>query len=162
MRKMKELFDALEKWDLQVDFFIDTCFLFYIFDKHLEKEFVAFCKTHIVALSSFTIEEALFHRHDVSHVFRERFRHIVKDDLRLYRVSVPVHPGERDIEKLFISDFDKNLLQIVPDPSDAVLLVSAIEHNANILTRDKHHLFTTKLENYLADKGLKVYNSFPK
>lgn len=158
---MKELFNQLEKWTLQVDFFIDTCFLYYIFDNQLEKEFVSFCDKYIVALSSFTIEEVLFHRHDVSHVFRERFRHEVSEGLRLYRVDTPVHPGERERERSFVAEFDKALLQLIPDPSDAVLLVVALEHKANVLTRDKHHLFTTKLENFLIDQGISVYNKFP-
>jgi predicted nucleic acid-binding protein len=72
-----------------------------------------------------------------------------------------VSPGDREGERKFIQDFDNELFGIIPDPSDAVLLVAALRTKTNVLTRDKHHLFTTKLENYISEAGIKVYNNFP-
>lgn len=157
---MKELFDSLPRIT-HADYFIDTCFLYYIFEHQKDKEFRIFCDENIVALTSFNIGEVLFHSHDVNHVFREHFRKFLKGDGRIFRYEMSVVPGDRDGEKKFIQDFDNDLFGIIPDPSDAVLLVAAIKTKTNVLTRDKHHLFTTKLENYISDAGIKVYNNFP-
>lgn len=157
---MNELFETLPRVT-HADYFIDTCFLYYIFAHQKDKEFRLFCEEHIVALTSFNIGEVLFHAHDVNHTFREHFRKFLKSDGRLFRYDMSVSPGDREGEKKFISDFDTNLLEIIPDPSDAVLIVAAMKTKTNVLTRDKHHLFTTKLENYIADFGISVLNNFP-
>ena len=157
---MKEILDSLPRVT-HADYFIDTCFLYYLFEHQKDKEFRIFCEQNIVALTSFNIEEVLFHSHDVSHVFREHFRRFVKGDGRIFRYDVEVSPGDVDGEKKFIGDFDSNLLEIIPDPSDAVLLVAALKTHTNVLTRDKHHLFTTRLENYVSDFKLSVLNNFP-
>lgn len=157
---MKELFDRLPRWDLQADYVLDTCFLFYVFDKQLEHKLVKFCQDSIVAITSFTVQELIHHKKDASKLFKERFRHIVSD-LRLYVIQMDVHPGEVVSEREFVNDFDPAILHLVRDPSDAVSLVVALQHGANIITRDKHHLFTTALENYLNEKGLRVLNTFP-
>lgn len=157
---MKELFETLPRVT-HADYFIDTCFLYYLFSHQQDKEFKVFCELNIVALTSFNIGEVLFHAHDVNHNFREHFRRFLKAGGRLFRYDMIVSPGDREGEKVFIQEFDNNLFEIIPDPSDAVLLVAAIKTKTNVLTRDKHHLFTTKLENYIASAGIKVLNNFP-
>ncbi len=159
---MKELIESIPKYEKgPVDFVVDTCFLYYLFEKQHEKAFMETCSEHIVVLTSFTAEEFLFHSHDVGHEVRERFRHALKNGLRLFYYELPVKPGDREGEKKFVSEFDENLLKLIPDPSDAVLLVAALTLKADVLTRDKHHLFTTKLENYVYNKGLQVLNNLP-
>ncbi len=159
---MKELIEKLPRYvEGPVDFVVDTCFLYYLFEKQHENAFVESCAEHIVVLTSFTADEFLFHSHDVNHDVRERFRHAIKHGLRLFYYEMPVHPGDREGEKTFVHNYDENLLKLIPDPSDAVLLVAALTLKADVLTRDKHHLFTTKLQNYVYDKGLQVLNNLP-
>lgn len=159
---MKELLEILPKYDSgPVDFVVDTCFLYYLFSHQHEKAFIETCNEYVVVLTSFNAEEFLFHSHDVPHEVRERFRHAVKHGLRLFFHNIPIKPGDSAGEKEFVASYDEHILQIVPDPSDAVLLVAALRLKADILTRDKHHLFTTKLENYVYDKGLQVLNNLP-
>jgi len=157
---MKELFESIPRVTT-ADYFIDTCFLYYLFEHQQDKEFRLFCEQNIVALTSFNIGEILFHAHDVNHNFREHFRKFLKSNGRIFRYDLPVKPGDREGEKKYIREFDNNLFEIIPDPSDAVLLVAAIKTRTNVLTRDKHHLFTSKLENYISSSGIKVYNNFP-
>jgi len=159
---MKELLEQLQKYESgPVDFVVDTCFLYYLFEHQHDKAFKETCDEYVVVLTSFTAEEFLFHSHHVNHVVRERFRSAVKNGLRLFFYEIPVSPGNPEAEKNFVSEFDEMLLKIIPDPSDAVLLVAAIKLKADVLTRDKHHLFTTKLENYVYDRGLQVLNNLP-
>ncbi len=160
---MKELLQHLPllKENAQPDYVVDTCFLYWVFQKGHVKTLKEFCDKHIVLLSSFNAEEFIYHSHDVSNDIRVEFRKEVKDGLRLFFEEVPVHPGNPDEEKEFVHSFDEELLKIIPDPSDAVLAVIASKHKANILTRDKHHLFTTTLENYFSKQGIQVLNNFP-
>lgn len=159
---MKELFNKLPRLSGQhIDFLVDTCFLFFIFQHGLVKEFKNFCSLHTVAITSFNAEEFAFHSHDVSSDIRVHFRSFVKSKPKFLYVPSPVSPGDRDGEKNYILAFDPLLLILIPDPSDAVLVVEAIKLHANIFTRDKHHLFTTVLNNYLDEKGIEVYNNLP-
>ena len=157
---MKALFDSLPKYTYQhVDYIIDTCFLFYMFNNNHVKEFIKFSQQYTLALTSFTVEEILHHRHDIGHHFKDHFRHALKNGLRILIIEVPVHPGDHQGERNYVQRFDPHILEIVADPSDAILVPVACEHNATILTRDKHHLFTTALENYLENKGVRVENN---
>ncbi len=143
-----------------VKYFLDTCFVFNTLGQH-EKELLHFCEENEVGITSFNLEEINFNLHKMSHEIKVRWRDFSKD-AKFEKVEVEVKPGNPENEKNYVSSFDKDLLQIIPDPSDAVLLVSAIKHRANIITRDKHHLFTTELENYLNGYGIRVLNGFPK
>ena len=72
-------------------------------------------------------------------------------------VDVPVHPGDAVGEKAFVNHVDPHLLNIIADPSDAVLIAAALRTGSPVLTKDKHHLFTTVLNNYLNDSGVRVF-----
>ena len=160
---MKELFSSLPvlESNMQAEFLVDTCFLYYTFEHQHEKEFTNFCKNHVVAISSFNQEEFLFHSHDVNHNIREHFRHFVKNGGRLYTTLVPVSPGNPAAEKEYVNATDTRLLEIIPDPSDAVLFAAALKLKASVLTRDKHHLFTAALENFAVEHNMHVLNNFP-
>ncbi|MBW2968399.1 hypothetical protein KY362_08015, partial [Candidatus Woesearchaeota archaeon] len=71
-----------------------------------------------------------------------------------------VSPGDREGEKSYVQRFDPEILRLVPDASDAVLLVLALKIRADVLTKDKHHLFTTAAENYLKEYGVRVEKEF--
>ena len=154
---MKEIIEALEP-AARADFLLDTCFLIYEFDRGNSKQLISFCKDNSVGMSSFNLEE-------LDHVIRKlpgpvshRIRDFLKDKL-ITRVDVPVSPGERDAEQGFVSSFDPRLLLLVPDPSDAVLVVLAAKLRADILTRDRHHIFTAVAENY--SDSFRVLNKLP-
>lgn len=161
---MKELFDKLPHKSIeqarQVEYLVDTCFLYHMFVHH-EKDFVAFCTNISVGITSFNVEEVLFHARDVNHVIRNRIRSAIHKGLFLQVVDVNVSPGNPEGERKFIANYDKALLNLVPDPSDAVLAAVATSLHAHVLTRDKHHLFTSTLENYFGELGLQVLNNLP-
>lgn len=163
---MKELFDKLphtrmsETLAHKISYLVDTCFMYFMFEKH-EKDFLKFCKSTTVGITSFNVEELLYHSHDVNHTIRTRIRSAIKNNLYLVVVDVDVSPGNPFIEKDFIEKIDPALLNIIPDPSDAVLAAVAKSIHSDILTRDKHHLFTSSLENYFVENGLKVLNNIP-
>jgi len=143
---------------------VDTCFLFFIFQRGLVSDFKTFCSNNVVAITSFNAEEFTFQNHDVSSYIRVHFRSFVKSRPlpKLLFVPSPVSPGDRIGEKDYVNNFDPVLLSLIPDPSDAVLVVEAVKLHADILTRDKHHLFTSVLNNYLQENSVKVFNNFPK
>lgn len=155
---MQELFSALPT-TTTADFLLDTCMLYYLIEHQHMKALHVFCEEHKVGITSFNVEEVVHHAHHVNHTVRERLRQEIKNGLKLYVVAVPVHPGNVDMEKSFVNAYDPKILQLCPDPSDAVLFVQAAKMGADVLTRDKHHLFTTKLENYASEAGIRVLNN---
>ena len=96
--------------------------------------------------------------HDVKNMVRERLRHLIKNSTPLGVVELNVHPGEIDQEIGFVMGVDEKLIHLIPDHSDAVIAAAAVKLGANIITRDKHHLFTTILSDYLKELGLLVKN----
>jgi len=79
----------------------------------------------------------------------------------LFFYEVPVSPGSSYNEKEFVSSIDGELLKHIADPSDAVLAAAAVTLKGDILTRDKHHLFTSDLSNYFENVGVRVLNNLP-
>ena len=157
---MKELFDSLPKSG-QVDYLLDTCFIFHIFNKDKIKPIVNFCKNNKVGITSFNLEELDYNHHKM----KGHTLHHLRDFLKLKiisRVDVLVHPGNVNAEKEYVSDFDPKILDIVNDPSDAVMFVAALKIGANILTKDKHHVFTAAAENYSSKYNVQVLNNLPK
>lgn len=156
---MKELIVSLPT-ALRVDYLIDTCFLIHAFEGGHSKQMLEFCSSKKVGMSSFNLEE-LDH---VSHRLKGTEDHHIREFLKsgkLFRIDVPVHPGDREGEMSFVEAYDHEILRRVPDPSDAVLLVLALKMGANILSRDRHHVFTALAENYSEAKGIEILNVFP-
>lgn len=156
---MRELFNALPR-TTSADWLLDTCFIYYIFEHQKEQELIDFCNKNSVALTSFTVEEIIHHLHHVKDLVRERLRHLIKHGALLNIIEINVHPGEIDQEIGYVVGVDDKLIHLIPDHSDAVLAAAAVKLNANIITRDKHHLFTTLLSDYFKDIGLEVRNTF--
>lgn len=156
---MQELIDALEE-SPNVDYLVDTCFLIDVFEKGIVKEFEKFCADNDVGMSSFNLAE-LNHLH---HKLGGKESHHIRDFLKkkvISRVDVMPVPGNQTSERQYVADFDDELLKIVHDPSDAVLLTLALKIRANVLTKDKHHLFTTAAENYLKEYRIQVLKELP-
>jgi predicted nucleic acid-binding protein len=135
---------------------LDTCFVIYELLNQNESRLLRFCEDNVVILTSFNLDELLFVSKKLNHNKKR-----VKDFLgraKLNFVKLPVRPGDIACEKKFVSDFSSDLLSKVHDPSDAVLVVAAILSRSDILTRDKHHLFTSVLNSELDSYGLSVFN----
>ncbi len=133
---------------------IDTCFLIHNSARH--DKLKQLLKIKDLALTSFNIEEVLYVErrlsHEEKHALREFFK---KADFVI--IDVPVHPGDREGEKKFVDSIEAGLLAKVPDPSDAVLIAAAIATHSRVLTKDKHHIFTVTLENFLQKHGIRVF-----
>lgn len=154
---MKELLDALPKINLTQAknlVFVDTCFLVHCMEKGFGKKLISIPN---LALTSFNAEELVHIHHHLQHHINTSLRSFLKQG-KFQFVDVPVHPGNRLEEISFVGDIDRQLLRYVHDPSDAVLIAAAIATKSDVLTRDKHHLFTVDLENFLDKYGISVYN----
>lgn len=137
---------------------IDTCFLIYIFDHNKQKEFEKFCRDKNVALTSFNANELIFIIHKIHEKTKDHIRHFLKKKL-IKLLEISIMPGNKLHEKTFVEAADPSLMTHVSDPSDAVLVAAAIQSQAGlILTRDKHHLFTTDLEHFLKNYSIAVGN----
>lgn len=135
---------------------LDTCFVIHELLNQKEARLLDFCEDNVVILTSFNLEELLFTSKKLGHNKKR-----VKDFLgraKLNFVKLPVSPGNAVEEKEFVNNFSSDLLFKVHDPSDAVLVVGAILSGSDILTRDKHHLFTSVLNSELDSYGLSVFN----
>ena len=135
---------------------LDTCFFINIFDKSQQKHLEEFCDNHNVALTSFNAAELFFNMHHLHEKTKDHIRHFLKKKL-VSILDISVNPGTKSHEIAFVELTDPELLKHVSDPSDAVLVAVAIRTNATILTKDKHHLFTSQLENFLNKYHIKVY-----
>ena len=132
---------------------IDTCAVIDLFQNNNQDKLLG----EDIALCSFNVEEltTIEHRHSMN----VRLRHAIKKFLETHFVKVidvPVHPGQRAEEKKFVSSVDNELLKLIADPSDAVLAACALQQKADIVTKDRHHLYTAKLENMFAKNKMVV------
>lgn len=156
---MKEIFDAMARTNKERLILLDTCFIIDTFSRHKEKEMLELAKTHPLAITSFNAEELEYvvrHKIKEDHV-KERIRHFFKNNPKAIPIlEIPVHPGNYEAEHKYVVDIDPFLAKDVIDTSDAVLAAAAIKTKSIIMTKDKHHLFTTILENYLHRWDLKV------
>jgi predicted nucleic acid-binding protein len=162
---MRELFENLKHIDIGSEeakkkVLIDTCFFIHVFEHQKNSQLLDLTKSRDVAITSFNVEEFLFKEHVVDERVREYARKFLKHNANLNIISIGVSPGNRAAEKEFVNSIDPNLLQEVADASDAVLIAVAIKTGSSVLTKDKHHLFTTKLENYLQKYNIRVYKEF--
>jgi len=148
---MKELFDSLEHVGMNVKGLklLDTCFVFDLLSKQKKLPKGQY------GITSFNVEELLKVGHRL-HKMKRGLRDFVKH-ADLVIVDVPVHIGNFESEKEFVRSVDNELLKLIPDASDAVLLAAAVKTKSVVYTKDKHHLFTVRLENYLVKYGIKVY-----
>jgi len=111
-----------------------------------------------LAITSFNAEELMYTKKKVSKQDKEELRTWLKKG-NIVIVDIPVHPGERLKEKKFVQSIDPKILEHCRDPSDAVLIAVAVSSESDVFTRDKHHIFTAELENYLAEKNVTIHNN---
>ena len=149
---MRELFDKFERvgFDKKGLVLLDTCFVFSMLTRNQKLLY-----GYDYALSSFTVDELLHVSHRL-HKMKVPLRRFLKSQ-SVVVVETPVHPGEWEKERQFVDSVDKEILKVIPDASDAVLLAVAIKTKSNLLTKDKHDIFTVEAENFLRKYGIHVY-----
>ncbi len=125
---------------------IDTCEIINLFENNREEELL----DSSVAVCSFNRDELtkITHRHSLNIHLRHTIRKFFREQM-IKIIEVPVVPGNREQEKEYVNSIDSKLLILIPDPSDAVLAACAFANRADIITKDRHHLYTAKLENLL-------------
>jgi len=162
---MKEIFQALphkefrELSQASKYVLLDTCFFIHTFEHQKEHQLKELVEKFDVAMTSFNAEEFLLKEHVVDERVREYARKFLKTH-PITIININVHPGNRIAEKEFVNSIDSSLLAEIPDASDAVLIATAIKTGSTVLTKDKHHLFTVKLENYMNKYKLEVYKEY--
>lgn len=142
----------------QKSFILDTCFIIYEIEHGNSSRLRDFCKNNLLIISSFNFQE-LEKVETRIHGMKSRVHNFLKNN-KIKRLDVNVSPGNRDSEINFSDEVDKNILKIVKDPSDAVLVACGILTRSDILTRDKHHLFTIELENFIKNYNISILNNF--
>ncbi len=160
---MKELLKKIQRVNLEtsLDYLIDTCFFIWIFEKHKETKFKKILNEKRCGITSFNAEELIHITHHIHDKLKEAERHFFYSKSNLLLVDIPVHPGNWEQEHKFVSLILPELNLVEHDPSDAVILASAIKTHADILTRDKHDMFNARLENFLNRYNVRVLNTFP-
>ncbi|HME86855.1 MAG TPA: PIN domain-containing protein [Candidatus Nanoarchaeia archaeon] len=133
---------------------IDTCAIIDLFENNREDELLK----PGIAVCSFNADELIFIEH--RHSMNTHLRHAIKkffQEQTVAVVSVPVSPGNRKEEQQYVASVDAELLRLIPDPSDAVLAACALSCNADIVTKDRHHLYTARLENLFNKNKIAVF-----
>lgn len=161
---MKEIFDPMPHvtvHDLSKTkdaLLVDTCFLIYALEGRQGK-LLRLMHGHKLYLTSFTLQEFDHIKHRIDEKVRERARSFFRHQ-QLPILDIPPRPGNRKSEGKYVNSVQPSLLIDVPDPSDAVLIAAGIATGASILTRDRHHLYTARLENHLRAHDISVYKDF--
>lgn len=160
---MIELFDSLERVQLsaKLDYLIDTCFFVWIFEHQKEKAFEKFLSENDCAITSFNVEEINYIHNRLHGNIKHSIRKFLHGLENMKILEVPVHPGHKDAEHIFVKSIFPLLNEKEHDPSDAVLLAAAVKTRANVLTRDKHDIFNTIIEKTIKVYDIRVLNSFP-
>jgi predicted nucleic acid-binding protein len=159
---MKEVFEVLPRKELSDSrnmVLLDTCFFIHTFEHQKDHQLRELSEKFDVGMTTFNAEEFLLKEHVVDERVREYARKFLKAH-PISIININVHPGNRTSEKDFVNSIDADLLSEIPDASDAVLMAVAIKTDSTILTKDKHHLFTVKLENYIHKYNLEVYKEY--
>jgi predicted nucleic acid-binding protein len=131
----------------------DTCAIIDLFENNKE----GFLLRDDIAVCSFNRDELtrVTHRHELNTHLKHRIRKFF-ESFKIKIIDVPVTPGNFAEEKKYVSSINKELLKLIPDPSDAVLAACALHNNASIITKDRHHLYTAKLENMFNKEGIRI------
>ncbi|RME77420.1 hypothetical protein D6774_04605 [Candidatus Woesearchaeota archaeon] len=155
---MKELFEALP----QVPFdrakrynLLDTCYVWHMLEHPKERKRMK--ARGSLAITSFTAKELEYTKKKVKSSDKHALREFLKES-GVVIISLPVEPGQVRKEKAFVASIEPELLQHIPDASDAVIAAVALATKSDLYTKDKHHLFTAELENFLNEHNVWVYH----
>lgn len=154
---MKELISNLLTMDLAHArnlVLLDTSFFISCMEHHERMEMLL--KIPFIAITSFNLDELMHLERNLAHPTRKNLREFLKNG-KIVVVSIDVHPGDWKAEREFVELADPALLAHVHDPSDAVLISAAIRTHSNVFTKDKHHLFTVELEEFVKQYDIRIY-----
>lgn len=159
---MKELFERLPRISVEdhIGFLIDTCFFVWILEHNKQNHFKEFLQHNKCAITSFNVEEFVHIDHKINGHIRESARRFLHSVNNFFVLEISVHPGNKEGEHSFVKSVLPELDAKEHDPSDAVILAVAIQTGANVLTRDKHHIFNVQMENFLNKYDVRVLNKF--
>jgi hypothetical protein len=159
---MQELFDNLKRilMDDRIDYLIDTCFFIHVFEKDHVNQLKKLLSSKVCAMTSFNAEEFIYKSNNF-HLIKHKVRKFLSSCPRLYILEIDIHPGDNKKEHEFVKSIISGLDAKEHDPSDAVLLAAAVKAGADVLTRDKHHIFNVIIENYLSKYKIKILNKMP-
>jgi hypothetical protein len=152
---MQELIDKLPRFDLNNAknlYLFDTCFLINLFEKSPHPRI-----NFDFAMTSFNAQELMHNIHKIKPFVKDNIRNYLKSANNISILELPIDPGDWKGEKEFVRAVDSALLMEIPDASDAVLIAAAITTNSNIFTKDRHHLYTAMLGNFLQRYNIKVW-----
>lgn len=163
---MKELLDNLGTIDKEkaIGFtLIDTCYIVHVFEHHEKiEQFRKQLKKGKYAITSFNIEELMHIEHKLNKKIKEALRQFLKEKEDLEIIRIDVHPGEREREKEYIRSIEPYILKLIKDNSDGVLYATALDINADIITRDKHHLYNQISERFANKHRINIMNKIEK
>lgn len=141
----------------KIPVFLDTCFLIYLAENNLFEKLLNYKDKYDFLILSFNLLELDFHFNHMKNIVKRSLRKILKKSDNVKIIEIEVKPGNSQDERNFVNKIDLELLNLIKDPSDAVLFASLLLIKKGIiLTRDKHHLFTEKLENYITTNYCKI------
>ncbi|MFT4304032.1 MAG: PIN domain-containing protein [Candidatus Woesearchaeota archaeon] len=135
---------------------IDTCAFIHHFDHH---EKIELLKKEDFVITSFNFKELLFIEHKLSEKIKESINKYLKKE-KIIVVEINVNPGNVEEEKKYVNSIEPDILHIIHDPSDAVLYATALEIGSDIITRDKHHIYTQAAEKFGNKYGISIRNKF--
>ncbi|MFT7615354.1 MAG: putative nucleic acid-binding protein [Candidatus Woesearchaeota archaeon] len=155
---MKELLADLPICE-NPDYLLDTCFLVHCIETQQLPKLFTFMQTHKTAMSSFNLLELVHIHHKLHHNVAHLIHTLLKNK-SIQQAPIDVRPGDYNQERIYVKSINPNLLEAIRDTSDAVLVAQAIHLHANVLSRDKHHIFTQKNLAELRNNNITIYKDF--
>ncbi|PLW79633.1 hypothetical protein C0585_06575 [Candidatus Woesearchaeota archaeon] len=127
---------------------LDTCYLIHLIKNNqlytLEKK-----------KADFNIGITSFNFHELERKTKELYLHYELPEL--FMVNIPFYPGHMINEKMFVNDVEPELLEVIDDPSNAVLAAAAIKFGAKkIITRDKQHLLNNHAKHLMEKYSIEI------
>ncbi len=160
MKELLQNLECIEVSQAQGYTLIDTCYLIHIFEHHEKiKQFKEQLQEGKYAITSFNIEELMHVEHKLNKKIKEEIRKFLKEKEEIDIITIDVHPGDRASEEEYVRSINPELIHIMhEDISDGVLFATAIQIGADIITRDKHHLYNQIAEKFANEHNIDIRN----
>lgn len=139
---------------------LDSCFFLNLFENHKQYMLSEFISNNNVCLTSFNAAEILHRLNRFDEKVFHNISHFLFSSPNITILDINVYPGNKTAEVNYVTEIGPELLNIIPDPSDAVLAACAIKFNSDIITKDRHHLYTNDLKHFFEKHNLEVYDDF--
>jgi PIN domain nuclease of toxin-antitoxin system len=135
---------------------LDTCYIVWLFEHH--KQDLLLRIDYVI--TSFNYKELLHieHRHKIPQKVKEAIRKFEKKH-PFNIVDISIDPGVKADEICYVQTVDPKILDLVRDPSDAVLVAFCIQKHYNLVTRDKHDIYLQHNEALFIKNRLELSNT---